>query len=318
MKWLRTVGDGIELLLAREHSVPGDRAYLFDRVRQGELVRVARGAYLHRDVWKEMDRHARYRATIEAAAALHPGEQVFSHESAAALWRLPALDTWPQRVHVLSPATSGTRSSTLFDRHSIGVPCETEKVSGYSVTTLARTVVDLAARRTLEVATVFVDAALRRADHPVEGIPRTSVVKGDLLREVQGFPLRQGTAKARAAIDFADGLADRPGESISRVSIFRAGLTAPLLQVPIRGASGRSYFVDFLWPEFGLIGEFDGKDKYSNPEFLGGRTPEQALLDEKAREDDLRATGRRMSRWGWTLARSPLRLRAHLYAAGVR
>ena len=97
-----------------------------------------------------------------------------------------------------------------------------------------------------------------------------------------------------------------------------AGLPAPELQVEIRGVSGRRYFVDFWWEKYRLMGEFDGKGKYTDPEFLRGRTPEQALLEEKAREDDLRATGRGMTRWGWVVARSPRLLRAHLDAAGLR
>ena len=60
--------------------------------------------------------------------------------------------------------------------------------------------------------------------------------------------------------------------------MFRAGITMPLLQVELFGASGRRYFVDFWWPEFRVIGEFDGKDKYRNPVFFGGRTAEQALI----------------------------------------
>lgn len=92
----------------------------------------------------------------------------------------------------------------------------------------------------------------------------------------------------------------------------------PVLQAEIVGASGRVWTVDFWWPGFNLVGEFDGKVEYSDPAFLRGRTPEQALLDEKDREDDIRAAGHRMSRWGWTTALSPGLLRAHLVAAGLR
>lgn len=91
----------------------------------------------------------------------------------------------------------------------------------------------------------------------------------------------------------------------------------PVLQQGVVGASGKTYFVDFWWPGSNLVGEFDGKAKYRDPEFLRGRTPEQALLDEKAREDDIRAAGYRMSRRGWDIAMSPSRLRAHLVAAGL-
>jgi hypothetical protein len=90
------------------------------------------------------------------------------------------------------------------------------------------------------------------------------------------------------------------------------------LQVELLGASGRRYIVDFWWPEFDVIGEFDGEDKYRNPVYLRGRTPEQALLDEKEREDDLRAAGHGMVRWKWDVARSPRLLAMKLNRAGVR
>lgn len=78
------------------------------------------------------------------------------------------------------------------------------------------------------------------------------------------------------------------------------------------------WHVDFYWPGCQLIGEFDGKGKYTNPEFASGRTPEQILLDEKFREDDLRAMGHGFTRWGWEMAQSPARLRRQLVDAGLR
>jgi hypothetical protein len=162
------------------------------------------------------------------------------------------------------------------------------------------------------------DAALRRAEHPVDGIPAVAVTKEDLLVESRRLAVRQSSAKVARVIEFANAAADRPGESLSRVSMHQAGMSAPELQKELFGASGRRYFVDFWWAEHGLIGEFDGRDKYRNPLFLRGRTPEQALLDEKDREDDLRAAGHGMVRWGWDVARSPNRLALRLARAGLR
>jgi hypothetical protein len=162
------------------------------------------------------------------------------------------------------------------------------------------------------------DAALRRTEHPRDGLPLTFLTREGLFREAADLPLRQASAKVRRVIEFADAAADRPGESMSRVSMRAAGITAPRLQEPLFGASGRRYFVDFWWPEFRVIGEFDGRGKYRDPEFLGGRTPLQALDDEKAREDDLRAAGNGVARWGWDTALSPRLLAAKLASAGVR
>ena len=97
-----------------------------------------------------------------------------------------------------------------------------------------------------------------------------------------------------------------------------ARIPAPDLQVPVVGASGRRYFADFYWADRRHIGEFDGAAKYTDPRFLQGRTPQQVLLDEKRREDDLRAAGYRVTRWDWETALSPVRLGALLRHAGIR
>jgi hypothetical protein len=97
-----------------------------------------------------------------------------------------------------------------------------------------------------------------------------------------------------------------------------ARLSPPELQVPLRGSSGRVWRVDFWWPAFNLIGEFDGKAKYTDQRYLRGRTPQEVLYDEKMREDDLRAAEHRFTRWPWEVAISMPRLRSHLIAAGLR
>lgn len=306
------------LVLTRTLTVAGDRSSFYAGVRRGDFVRVASGIYVHAGVWNAADRHEKYRWRVRAAAAATDRDLVVSHESAAALWRLPALGAWPTTVHEVTDAAPGGRSTRLLTRHTSGIPHDLVRIDGIRATGLARTVVDVARTSSFAAGVVVADAALRRAAHPVRLAPAASITREDLLQELDTIPIRQGSARGLQTIEFADGRADRPGESISRVNMHLAGITPPQLQVRLYGASGRRYDVDFWWEGCSMIGEFDGKDKYSNPEFLRGRTPEQALLDEKYREDDLRAAGRGMSRWGWDIAVSPGLLRAHLFAAGIR
>ncbi|HRN28687.1 MAG TPA: hypothetical protein PK890_03140, partial [Terrimesophilobacter sp.] len=184
-------------------------------------------------------------------------------------------------------------------------------------TTLARTVVDVATVASFGQAVTIADAALRRTKHPFTGLPFVDLTRDDLLKELVNAGVSHGRSKARDAIEFSNGLADRPGESMSRVSMRRTRLPMPELQVSLRGASGRTWSVDFFWRHRKLIGEFDGQWKYTDPEFLAGRTPHQVLIDEKEREDDLRAAGNGMTRWGWKTAVSPTLLHAHLRSAGL-
>lgn len=303
--------------VVRELLGGAERSAFYRRVMRGEFVAVTRGVYVKADVWRELDRHARYRTVIKAAA-IHLPDTTFSHHSAAALWRLPWVGSWPTRVHVVAPPKSGGCSTSSVLRHTTGVPERVEVIEGLYLTELARTVVDVASVASLEQSVAVADAALRRTAHPLVEVPRTFVTHEDLLNELDRIPPTHGAAKARLAIDFSNGLADRPGESVSRVSMFRAGLPAPELQVALVGASGRVWIVDFWWPHSNLIGEFDGKWKYTDPEYMRGRTPQQVLVDEKNREDDLRAAGHRFARWGWSVAVSPPRLRDTLHAAGLR
>lgn len=84
------------------------------------------------------------------------------------------------------------------------------------------------------------------------------------------------------------------------------------------GASGKTYIVDFWWERFNVIGEFDGKYKYTDPSYMNGRSSQQVLYEEKLREDDLRAASHGFTRWPWATAISPVLLREHLRRAGVR
>lgn len=305
-------------LFSREQIDASDRAALLSRTRRGELERLFPGIYVESNLWMSLDRHAQYRLRIEAVRSASDRDFVVSHESSAALWRLPRIAAWPARIHILERSGGAGRANSKLIRHPVGVPQHTQVLDGIRVTDLARTAVDIAATNSFVEGVTALDAALRRTLHPHDEVSRTTVTRLHLLEELRRIPLTHGRAKARRAIEFADGLADRPGESLSRVSMSIAGIPAPQLQVELRGASGRLYVIDFWWPQFAHIGEFDGRYKYTDPEFLQGRTPAQALLDEKEREDDLRAAGHGMSRWTWEVARSPQRLQQLLKAAGIR
>lgn len=305
------------IIHTKKLTTPGERSEFFVRARKGKYVALFRGVHVEARWWQAMDRHEQYRTRVRAAVESIPGPTIVSHESAAAMWRLPFVGQWPTKVHVCAAHADGGRTNAMFVRHTVGIPDETVYVAELQATHLARTVVDLARRLPFPHAVVVADAALRRTLHPVRGIPTTSISVDDLRRELAMVPLTHGSAKASRVIEFANGLADRPGESMSRASMHIAGITPPELQVDLLGRSGRRYVVDFWWRQIGKAGEFDGKEKYRDPDFLRGRTPEQALLDEKAREDDLRAAGYGMSRWGWQMAVSASRLRVHLHAAGI-
>jgi len=305
-------------VLSRDCPTSTERAELSRQLQRGELVRVARGAYVPAAYWSRLSDDARYLAHIELVATTTDDDLLFSHASAAALWHLPWITAWPNRVHATSGPRDGGASTSQLVRHSRELPAASASIDGLKVTTLARTVADVAATSHFRQGVVVADAALRLAARPRKGYPSGLLTPGDLVDEAAQLAYNHGRVRMLRVAEFADGKADRPGESLSRVTMHLARITPPELQVELRGASGRRYFVDFWWPRFKVFGEFDGKAKYEDPEFLRGRTPQQALLDEKYREDDLRAMNRSCARWDWTVAQSVPLLRARLRAAGVR
>ena len=95
------------------------------------------------------------------------------------------------------------------------------------------------------------------------------------------------------------------------------GVPPPVLQHPFHDNVGLIGYVDFWWPAFNLIGEFDGHGKYLREELLAGQTTAEAVIAEKKREGRLRRCGPRVTRWDWATARSTPKFRRHLVDAGL-
>jgi len=306
----------LEGVILSRYLDSAERKQLLRRHSRDEVIQLHRGAYVESALWRYLSDGARHRAKALAVALHFGGDPVFCHLSAAAFWRLPQMGAWPPTPHVAGAKGSAARTAALV-RHGLGIPQTVEAIDGLSVTTLAATVVDVAATVGFAHSVVLADAALRRCTHPVEGLPSAVVTREQLEWELQRIAPTHGASRARRVVEFADPRADRPGESMSRVSMHRAGIAPPQLQVSLRGVSGKDYTVDFFWPEVDVIGEFDGKYKYTDPAYMNGRNAQQVLYDEKIREDDLRAAAHGFTRWPWATAISPTVMRAHLVRVGI-
>lgn len=124
-------------------------------------------------------------------------------------------------------------------------------------------------------------------------------------------------AGVRRRVEFADPLSASAGESYSRALICAAGFEAPALQHEIWDDRGLIGYSDYYWHSVRIVGEFDGVDKYLKPEYLKGRSASQAVVDEKYREDRIRATGCGVIRWVWDDLMAPGRLERKLAVAGI-
>jgi hypothetical protein len=300
-----------QLILNRDLRTPAARSDISRRVDRGALVRVAREAFLDASLWRDADSAERFRMRVKVVAALASEDLVLSHASAAALWGLPWFGPWPERIDALSSRSYGGHSTRNICRHVATTDSEPVVIDGLLVTNLARTVVDLARSRGFTRAVVVGDAALNDATRAALAVP-APLDASSLMDEFERSRTGYASSRARDVLGFLDAGSGSPGESVSRVSMWRAGLPAPVLQ-----QSFSPWFVDFWWPDCGLIGEFDGESKYRDPRLRGGRSPAQVVIDEKAREDDLRRRSRGFARWGWEVAMSPAALAARLDRAGL-
>lgn len=198
-------------------------------------------------------------------------------------------------------------------RSPIG-PCA--RIGQFTVTGKIQTAVDLALRYDFPWAVAVMDRLLNAA--PLAAERRVKPVdKAAVAAHIAALPTSRARQRATRVLDFANGSAMLPGESLSRVHMAARGFEPPVLQHEVFDSAGRAATVDFYWKGAGVVGEFDGRTKYSNPEYLRGRTPSQAVVAEKVREDRIRSTGLHVVRWLWQTAISPDALEKCLLAAGV-
>ncbi|TFC30720.1 hypothetical protein E3O25_03335 [Cryobacterium sp. TMT1-3] len=276
----------------------------------GELVRIRRGVYSLGATWRGANSDDQYRLFVRATVVTAEQPLLLSHLSAAALHNLPIIGPWPKVVHAINNDTAGGSSARFTTSHRSVVEPEPVTINGCAATTLARTLIDVAATSSFLVGVTMIDHALRlegeRAENErrkgVAGAPALS--KEDLYAELAIVHPRRGGPKVRRVIDFSTLLSANPGESMSRVRMHELGFEIPELQVRFV-VQGRDYWVDFYWPGVRKIGEFDGKIKYTRGATLGDRHPGDVVIAEKNRENLLRPEVLSFDRWDWDTAFSP-------------
>ncbi|MEE3851192.1 hypothetical protein VZC37_12660 [Gordonia sp. LSe1-13] len=275
------------------------------RVRNGAAERVWHGAYLPVS-GEPMQSHTakleRYRATVIAASRNGGPARTVSHISAAIMHRVPLLRPDLTLVHFTS-ATTGKRIRRGIIHQSALSESDIVCIGGVRVTSLARTLCDVARTGTLAQAVCALDSGLH-----------LGVAIADLQTAAEQMRRHRGIAMLRSALAVADGRSESIGESVSRLGLSDSPLIPkPELQVRIPvSLGGRTVVVrgDFGWRDeegrLRLVGEFDGRFKYhrSNP-FGDNRLPEEVIYEEKLREDAIRDAGPHVVRWTWSDAHRP-------------
>ena len=224
--------------------------------RNGTWQTLARGAYCDAGIASSLSKEQQHRLRARALAIRSP-HLVLSHLSAATVLRLPLWRPELEDVHLTRIGISGGRATPGRVVHrAVLAPSEIITVSGVRVTSMARTLVDIACTESMASAVMAADAALQRR----------WVSSPALTEALDATGHRRGAAAARRALRFADGRAESAGESMIRVTMQSLGLPPPTLQIRIYDPDGTFLGrVDLGYPELGVLFEFDGLVKYRKP-----------------------------------------------------
>ena len=290
------------------------------RARSCCLRRLSRGTYLvkhvcdqdcHRPLWASIDEKvhevfvehgdsrdqvARLNASVMAryelrsdqiadAAKPNPPAEVFSHISAALMHSLPIAYPVTHQVEVVRPGINRRFKSIHVRGNSIPRTHRTV-IGGVEVTTLERTIIDIARTYNLDISVAMLDDALHR------GLTTEAKVLETLAQCLE----KRNITKVRLAIDLCDARRESPAEAIAAVRFFQHGITGMDPQIAFRAESLRSDIrVDFCHRQARLIVEIDGLGKL----YLGSGVPREELERERSREQWLRERGWRVIRISW-------------------
>lgn len=279
--------------------------FIGSAVRAGILYRLRRGVYTPMKSWAGLPPWDQDKLVLSGHIVATGGQHVYSHFSAA---RLHNLHLWSssRAIHVLaSYGASPSRGvgDVLVHREIIKPDALVQRyIPGTGLarfTTIELTVLQCALTATFEQAVVIGDSAFHK------GLDM-EVLDALLVK----FAHVKGIKRARAVVKALNRLAESAGETRTRLIIAELPIEQPELQVEFNTYTGR-YRVDFAWRGIKLILEFDGNSKYSGY----AQPTEQALIDERERENALIELGWRFIRIKWKHLANPELLKARIMDA---
>jgi very-short-patch-repair endonuclease len=241
---LQEVERRIAKIAGRQDNVVSREQLLAAGLGRGAIAhRVAVGAWqrLHNNVYLLAPAPPSLMARARAAALAYGADMAVSHRSAAELFKL--LPETGGEIHV-TVAGRNVAPRAGIRRHRVAAfgPGEVTKMSGIPMTSVARTICDLAATEPpATVETVFQEALYRRivTDRAVAAV-------------IARAPTRRGAPVIRALVD--DPRMTRSERERALLNLIDAAqLPRPVTNVYVHGE-----LVDVFWPAYGLVLEFDG------------------------------------------------------------
>jgi len=275
-EWWRSLLDRDGLLMrdtVLRADIDPDR--LLSALRSCRLRRIQRAVYAPRAI--ELTPLAIARAAVVSSGV---PDAVASHLTAARVHGIarPA-GTHPEHVIVRRDDRRRNRRDLLFHGRSLRMG-DVEVRDGVPVTTVARTLVDLAASLDRLDGVWSVDDALRR------GLCRRAQIEAACCHYT-------GTGGATAAVRIAesDGVAESILETAARLALIDFGVPLPVPQYVVLDRDGTPIArLDGAYPARRLGLEFDGRDAHERPE---------AVLRDRRRQNRLEVLGWHVLRFTW-------------------
>lgn len=310
-------------------SSPAERQAMLRRTRCGDVVRPFRSVYARREYWDGLNPIEQASHVIREMARRHP-ERVFAGLSAAVIYGFEHSWTLHDKPYVYIATDGFTKSRRSYHRlrrisvrrSDIREDCHVVRlyrprgdeaaqdgsntwshvskladriaheralrdnvcIGEVRVTSPARTLVDCALLYPFEHVLSMFDSALRRG----------LVTREEIVAVCDG--LRVDCGPVFRLLHYADARSENGGESFCRAVSIEEGFVPPQLQHTFysRVTGKEAGRVDFIWhTEDGriIVLEFDGMQKYIDPEMTSNRDVRQVVRDERQREQDLKEAG---------------------------
>jgi hypothetical protein len=274
---------------ALEHGYSDDDLQIL--LRAGVIVRIRHGSYTFTDIWSAADEIEQHRLRAHAVLRSHGSRIALSHTSAAVEHGLRLFKPDLRRIHVTCLDRPIARTTKDIVYHQGSCPDDDlMQVGAQLVVAPVRAGLETASLTHRPGGLVVLDSLI---DLKLGSLDEIHVA----FEPMTGWP---NSRKLQITVRLTRKGANSVGESLGRHLMWTQHLPEPQLQFEVRDQWGRLLGVtDFAWPEYGLLGEFDGMSKYGRLR-KEGETPGQAVEREKKREDALRGeTGWLMVRLIW-------------------
>ena len=278
--------------------------------KRGDICSPAPGVYALPALWNQLNRTEKERRVLKSLHVLHP-TWVFADVSAAVLWGLNVPHSLMGDVHLATTTQSHSRSHDTRERIIMSDEHITT-TNGIPVTNIARTAFDCLRNYGFRPSLCIADSALRLAN----------MSRDDMIAIFESYHGNLvGKSQAIEIARWANPLSESGGESIARAAMLQLGFLLPDLQVAFRDPVDHDswYRVDFFWslPGGNVIGELDGRQKYTDPKMTGTRSAVDVLADERLRESHLSGTGARIMRFSYKDVMNPQRFAHILRSYGI-